>query len=461
MGLFIVGFFLLMCCSAYCHTFRGVTEYGPFIRDPEFEWNEMKRAIAAEKAQEITPKAKFWRSGFEARRVPEYLRIPASADQKERFKPEKGTRPLPESVKHMLLVTAGPATTATTSKPDSVELLCHVDRMYVRVKRALFQSKTAYKYLTLGTCPVNAATEEHYYLLYLLKTNCGFNRQSYADYVSFNNVVSFKPDPTSPIVRELPFQIPVQCNYHRIHHSYRVGFYPKLQGGTVFKGLKSQTGVLLIPQDASGQEITGSKMYTLGQPMYFEAKLSYTAAQTSGDPRVYVNKCFVTATSDPNSAQKYAVIDNQGCMIDGKMTEQSKFLTHTSKLSQKFRIGAFVFQDMASNLASPKRLYMHCEITLGTTPPTPSWKACNYDSATKKWKELYGDDSVCICCDSSCSTVLPKASRAMVSSHSWQVDYSKHEKDESEPQFKSFEPNWINEGDDEDLLTLWEHGSKK
>lgn len=62
---------------------------------------------------------------------------------------------------------------------------------------------------------------------------------------------------------------------------------------------------------ASGNEITGAKSYTLGQPMYFEAKQPDGTAR-SGDQRIYFKKCFITASQDSNSNPKYAVIDNHG-----------------------------------------------------------------------------------------------------------------------------------------------------
>lgn len=78
-----------------------------------------------------------------------------------------------------------------------------------------------------------------------------------------------------------------------------------------------------------------------------------------------------------------------------------------------------------------QQLYMHCTMSVGSSVPSPTAKSCNYDtkagrSGYKKekkpgmkneqnykklfitvllrWVELYGSDSVCSCCDSSCSS---------------------------------------------------------
>lgn len=134
---------------------------------------------------------------------------------------------------------------------------------------------------------------------------------------------------------------------------------------------------------ASGYDITGPKTYTLGQPMYFEAKRANRTA-SSGDKRIYINKCFMTASQNPSSDPKYTVIDNQGwalnyfrikwayatwclevnmhilsncsCMIDGKATELSKFLPCTPNMAQKFSVGALVFKDQVSTSSSSQVL---------------------------------------------------------------------------------------------------------
>ncbi|XP_070781317.1 zona pellucida sperm-binding protein 3 [Enoplosus armatus] len=467
MELMHAGLLLLLFCSAYSYQFRSRAGYGLFVEDPELEWERMETVIDEEMTRAPAPETKFWRSASgsgsstpEAKKVPEYLIVSASKDQKEVFKPEKGARPLPDSVKEMLLVTAAPAPATGRARTKLIEILCHVDRMYVRIRREVFKSRDAYKYLKLGNCPVNQGTKAHYYLLYLLKTNCGFKKESNVDDMSIRNMLHYNP--TGPVLREMPFDVPLQCKFPRFFHSYKVGFYPKLQGGTVLKALQPKSSFTLTPQDASGNEITGAKTYTLGQPMYFEAKRPDSTAR-SGDQRMYVNKCFMTASQDANSNPKYTVIDNQGCMIDGKMTEQSKFIASASKMVQKFSVGALIFKDKVSTSSSSQQLYMHCEMALGKLTPTQSSKACNYDPATKKWKELYGYDSVCTCCDSTCSSAQPKASRNMISSHSWKVDLSsKDGYAEVDHRMKSFDADTFSLEDPDmaehrDFLNYWEH----
>lgn len=150
-----------------------------FVDDPASEWDRMGTVIKEGIMQ--VPEYKLWRSGTStAKQVPQFVVVSAADVKKEYFKPEKNTRPLPQSVKDMLLgATVAPtsATGGTTSRKPIVEALCHIDRIYIRVRREVFKTRDAYKYLNIGKCPVNQGTKEHYYLLYLLTADCGFNKE--------------------------------------------------------------------------------------------------------------------------------------------------------------------------------------------------------------------------------------------------------------------------------------------
>ncbi|XP_078132788.1 LOW QUALITY PROTEIN: zona pellucida sperm-binding protein 3 [Sander vitreus] len=420
------AFLLLLFCSANSYRFRGRAGYSPVVEDPEQAWERMKTVTGNEMAENLVPKS-FWSASDngstpQAKRVREYQVVSALKDHKEDFKPEMGVRPLPAWVSDMLLKTATDTIPTEPARRPLVEILCHVDRVYVRIRRKVFKTGNAHRYLKFGTCRVNQVTKDHYYFLYLLTADCGFRKKSTANYRYVGNVLTYKP--TTPVLREMPFDIPMQCKFPRFFHSYKVGFYPTLQGGTFFKSLNPKSSFTLTSQDASGFEITGTQSYILGQTMYFQA----TQLTFSKGLRIYINHCFMTAFQNPASNPKYTVIDNYGCMVDSMRTEKSKFLSDTSQMALRFSVAAVIFKDRISTSSSSQQLYMHCDVSMGPRTPTESSKTCNYDHATKEWKELYDRDSVCTCCDSTCPSAKSKASSNMISSPSWKINLSNQDR---------------------------------
>ncbi|XP_061736948.1 zona pellucida sperm-binding protein 3 isoform X1 [Nerophis ophidion] len=428
---------LLLICSARPNPFPSV----PGTEEADAEWDrveaEMETEPDEEVYQDLVPGSPISdvtflksRSSVPQRKEGHWYRIVSvSQDPKELFRPEKGVRPVPESVKKMLRAPPPPiASPGGTSTSKLVDVLCHVDRMYVRVRRELFSTPEAFKDLRLGVCPVNEGTADHYYLLYLLKSDCGFKKESNKDEMFVSIVLHYKP--TTPVVRDMPFDIPLQCKYPRHFHSFNPGISIQLKKGTVYKALRPKHSYILTSQDASGNQIVGDKSFMLGEPMYFEVK---RADDRPTDLRLYIKKCFMTPSRDPNSEPKYAIIDNQGCMYDSEVTTQSLFLKGPLDV-QKFRVSAFIFKDMVAT-SSPQfqQLYLHCELSMAHRTPTPRSKACHFDHAAKKWKELYGKDHVCACCtDSSCMS-QPKATGNVVSSPSWKVNFKG---DDAKPEFE-------------------------
>ncbi|CAG03340.1 unnamed protein product [Tetraodon nigroviridis] len=300
--------------------------------------------------------------------------------------------------------------------------------MFVRVKRAIFKVNTAVQNLKLGTCTVNKVTDTHYYFLYPLTANCGFQTLSAVD--DFTVKISLRYGTDGPVIRDVPFNVNIQCNYPRFFHSFKVGIHPKLEGGTVHKLLK-QCIYTLRAKDENGNELTGSETIPIGSVLYFEARqLVGTGSGASG--RFYIINCFLTTSSDPSSEPKYYVIDKGGCMMDSMASEQSKFLPTDSKSVLKFSMPTIMLDDSLSlSSAVEQKLFMHCETAAGPEKATAVYKACNYDMQEEKWKELYDDDdSVCSCCGSTCDTQQFKSSnKNVVSSRAWKVNWGK-DKDE-------------------------------
>lgn len=181
MELMYVWLLFLLFRFASSYHFKSGAGNGLFVQDPALEWEEMETVIGEKMSRGPLPVSKLLRSASsggsstpEPIRVLEYVTVSKSQDQKEVFEPEKGARPLPASVKEMLLGATATPSIKPPARKKIVEILCHVDRMYVRIRREVFRTRDAYKYLKLGSCPVNQGTKEHYYLLYLLETDCGF-----------------------------------------------------------------------------------------------------------------------------------------------------------------------------------------------------------------------------------------------------------------------------------------------
>lgn len=149
--------------------------------DPEAEWDTMESLTLNAKDYDsdlVMPKTKRLFNTNPPLKLPASVRIPADKLYKEHFAPEMGSKPIPPLVKSILLPTAPTAISGTpvSGAPKVVEVLCYLDRMYVRVLKRFCTSPGARTHLKLGTCAVNKATATHYYLLYPLK-GCGIKRE--------------------------------------------------------------------------------------------------------------------------------------------------------------------------------------------------------------------------------------------------------------------------------------------
>uniref|UniRef100_A0A3B4E5K7 ZP domain-containing protein n=1 Tax=Pygocentrus nattereri TaxID=42514 RepID=A0A3B4E5K7_PYGNA len=331
--------------------------------------------------------------------LPESQRILPSDVNEDLFRPERNQRPVPDLLKSILLSPTSPPTVPSeTSASRRVDMLCHLDRVYVRVLKSLFNNPNAWQYLKLGTCPVNQARDEHYYFLYYLNS-CNVTRQENENEVIYSNTLSYEPASTELVVRELPFSLSLECHYNKYYRSYQFGYMPQMVPRTVFWRL--DTGFSITPVDELWKPLASGSSYVIGQPVYFEAKAPWSPE----GQRPYLNNCYISSAI--GSTPKHTVLNNYGCMIESKKSAQTKFYASDEKNTLRFSVGAFVFKDMISEPAENKVMAIHCEMALGPEKPTPSLKSCWYNMDTKRWSELYGEDSVCACCDTSCPAPDP------------------------------------------------------
>ncbi|XP_056322324.1 zona pellucida sperm-binding protein 3 [Danio aesculapii] len=404
--------------------------------DPMVEWNLMENFTFANddsESVEFIPRSK----GDSTRpllKLPASVRISAQQLHKELFIPGRGGIPVPPQVREMLLPKiTKPAFSGVTGRRKPIELLCHLDRIYVRVLKSLFSSHSAHKHLRLGTCPVNKQTRTHYYFLYNLK-RCGLKRGEDENRITYSNTLRFRPVVTGVIVRELPFTVPVRCSYAKFHRSYQTGFLPIITGGTFFRSLQRQGAeTTLSVMDDSWNLLGVEPSFELGKPVCFEAN----GPNMDASQRLYLNRCFVSSSPNFQATEKYSVIENYGCLMDSMNSALTKFYTTDNNLTVRFCIGAFLFKTRVPKTNSKMPLYMHCEMDIGPETPTPETKSCTYDAKSKTWTELYGDSSVCDCCESTCSADPEPSDKTMISSKSWDMKIKKEVSlpEESIPEF--------------------------
>lgn len=223
-----------------CFANNEVEIRGPMVRDPEAEWNRAAVPVRKDLGRSIGLKSVNANSSIlpVSRRVPVSVIVSSANDPKEAFKPEKGVRELPNAVRQMLLRASGFTTAPPTGvgTPPRVEVRCHIDRMYVRVRKSTFKIRNVLKNLKLGNCCPNGIHGDHYYFLYPLTTKCGFETQVSKDIfmlISNNldalrlichfqsNVDDFivratlRYSPFGKAIRDVPFRVNIYCKYPR------------------------------------------------------------------------------------------------------------------------------------------------------------------------------------------------------------------------------------------------------
>ncbi|XP_069054493.1 zona pellucida sperm-binding protein 3-like [Lepisosteus oculatus] len=187
--------------------------------------------------------------------APDFRRLPVSRDayspyfDKEKMKPEAGSRPLPTYIKSVLFPPQRGRQPARPAIGDTrgVAVWCDSSRMYVRVSRLLFGFSCRPSEVTLGNCSVSRPTCSYFYFIYGLH-GCGTERSVLQGRVVYSNTLRYAPPSSSaPVHRFIPFSVPVKCSYNRFHYSYKVGYVPTwARRRTFFKDLKNKHSFVLL-----------------------------------------------------------------------------------------------------------------------------------------------------------------------------------------------------------------------
>ncbi|XP_047452131.1 zona pellucida sperm-binding protein 3-like [Mugil cephalus] len=279
----------------------------------------------------------------------------------------------------------------------SVAVECRERDAHVEVRRDMFGTGQLIdpNDLTLGNCPVLAEDFSTQVLIFEAELHqCGSSLVLTEESLIYIFNLNYDPRPlgASPVVRTGRATVVIECHYPRKHNVSSPPLEPlwipyaavKVAEEFLYFSLKLMTDDWLYERPVN--------QYFLGDMVHLEAQVR----QFFHTPlRVYVDRCVVSLSPDPNSTPRYAFIENYGCLVDARVTgSTSRFFPRTAENKLQFQLEAFRFKGSDSGL-----LYITCHLKATSTSYVldTEHRACSYANG---WSEASGVNGVCGSCDS-------------------------------------------------------------
>ncbi|XP_056107576.1 zona pellucida sperm-binding protein 3-like [Rhinichthys klamathensis goyatoka] len=284
---------------------------------------------------------------------------------------------------------------------NSVAAQCGENSVYVEVMKDFFGSghPLLSSGFTLGGCPATGEDSSAQVLIFESELHgCSGTSMVTEDELVYRFNIIYTPQKVSygvPIVRSSGAVVGVECHYPRTHNVSSDALMPtwipyastKVEEEVFVFSLKLMTDDWRFERS--------SNQYFLGDMINLEASVrSYSHVPI----RVFVDRCVATAVPDVASVPSYSFIENNGCLVDAKLTgSTSHFMPRTQGDKLGFQLEAFRFHQADSGL-----VYITCILKVAAaTSTSPERKACSFSA--NGWVSADGSDPVCGCCDATCS----------------------------------------------------------
>ncbi|KAI9538184.1 hypothetical protein NQZ68_017917 [Dissostichus eleginoides] len=249
--------------------------------------------------------------------------------------------------------------------------------------------------ITLGNCAAVAEDNAAQVLIFETELqSCLSTLTVTEDYLIYSFTLNYDPKPLADtlVVRTNKAAVIVECHYPRKHDVSSLPLDPLWIPFSAVKVSEDFLYFTLRLMTDDGQNERPSYQYYLGDIINVEAVVK----QFFHVPlRVYVERCVATIAPDMNSIPNYVFIENNGCLIDARITgSSSKFMARTAENKLQFQLEAFRFQNVDSGM-----LYITCHLKATSTlrPIDAEHRACSYING---WKEASGQDAACGSCES-------------------------------------------------------------
>ncbi|NXF35990.1 ZP3 protein, partial [Nyctibius bracteatus] len=309
-----------------------------------------------------------------------------------------------------------------------VTVQCQEAQLVVTVNRDLFGTGRLVNTadLTLGpaACKHSSLNPAHNTVTFTAGLHeCGSIVQITPDSLIYRTLLNYDPSPASNpvIIRSNPAVIPIECHYPRREnvssHAIRPTWAPF--SSTLSAEERLVFSLRLMNEDWSAERpFTG---FQLGDVLNIQAEVG---TESHVPLRLFVDSCVAALSPGTDSSPHYAIIDFNGCLVDGRVDDTSSaFITPRPREDVlRFRIDVFRFAGDARNLVrlrvcpptSPKpsrcphlspvpspQIYITChlKVTPVDQAPDPLNKACSFNKARNTWAPVEGTRDICSCCE--------------------------------------------------------------
>ncbi|XP_053898501.1 zona pellucida sperm-binding protein 3-like [Malaclemys terrapin pileata] len=303
-----------------------------------------------------------------------------------------------------------------------VMLQCEAAQLVITVHRDLFGMGRLIKAADLSLGPaacqytsLNAVENTVIFVAGLHE--CGSTLQMTPDSLIYSTSLNYNPTPASNpvILRSNPAVIPIECHYPRKDNVSSKAIKPTWVPFSSTLSAEERLGFSLHLMNDDWSAERPSNGFQLGEVMHIQADVS-TGNHVA--LRLFVDSCVATLTPDRDSSPRYAVIDFNGCLVDGRLDDTtSAFISPRPRQDTlQFMVDVFRFAGDARNLIY---ITCHLKVTAAEQAPDSLNKACSFNKAGNIWSPVEGTRDICRCCETGNCGLLGRQSRRAKPLNRW------------------------------------------
>ncbi|KAM8891203.1 zona pellucida sperm-binding protein 3-like [Spinachia spinachia] len=287
---------------------------------------------------------------------------------------------------------------------SSVSVVCREMIVHVEVRKDMFGTGQFINPadLMMGNCAAVGEDTNANVLIYEAELqDCLSTLTRTEEAIIYTFTMNYDPRPvgSTPVVRTDQAPVIVECHYPRKHNVSSLALHPDWEAFSAVRMAQEFLYFTLRLMTDDFQHERSSSQYFLGDTINIEA----TVRQFFHVPlRIYIESCVATVSADATSSPRYAFIDNNGCLLDGRLTgSNSRFMARTADNKLQFQLAAFKFQAADNGL-----LYITCHLKASTAshPINTKHRACCWNNG---WYEAGGVSNVCSSCENGLGSFPP------------------------------------------------------